>query len=246
MSYIKQRAKQPTKLVAATLTVLAFLILSGWLGWPTTPVAAGKSLGTKVVDIDRLITLDPVIITKVTVAGQQIQPGEAGVREDNPGTPFQADEDWLKNMSVFLQNRTNKPIVCAQLRLWFPDTGDGTAARPVTHYDITVGQRPESSRYYSNGSKIPPDPREKPLLLAPHGTIIIPVADSIDAIQPTVEGVGNMLFSQITRVNIQRYTVYFEDGTHWVGHAYYSPDPDHPGKYIKLADNYFPGRPGQN
>ena len=242
MSHPKLRTNQHTKLVAAILACFAL----GWLGWRIAPVAAATgALGTKVVDIDRLITLDPVVITKVTVAGQQIQPGEAGVREDKPGTPFQADEDWLKNMSIFLQNRTDRAIVCVQLRLWFPDTGDGTAARPITHHDITVGLRPESSLYYSNGSKIPHDPSEKPFLLPPHGTVVIPVADSIDAIQSTVEG-GNMLFSQITRVNIQRYTVYFEDGTHWVGHAYYSPDPAHPGKYIKLDDNYFPGRLGQN
>jgi hypothetical protein len=246
MSYTKQHAKQ-RKLVAAMLAAVACLALSGWLGWRIAPVAAansGKSL-EKIVNLDRQFRLDAVTITKVTVAGQQIQPGKSGgVREEEHGTPFQADEEWLKNMSISLFNRTDKVIACAQVQFFFPDTGDGSPSRPITTYTITVGQRPESSAYHSDGSKIPPDPAKKPLLFAPGQTLVIPVADYIDAIQSTVE--EKLLFSEVTRVNIRRYMFYFVDGTRWDHTGYQVPDPDHPGRFTRLPSTYFPGHLVQN
>ena len=60
----------------------------------------------------------------MTVEDQWIQPGtSAGAHEVRAGKPFQADEDWLKNMPIFLKNRTDKVIVRADVQLWFPDTG---------------------------------------------------------------------------------------------------------------------------
>ena len=136
MSY----AKQHTKLVAAMLAWLACLVLSGWFAGRIAPVAAanpGKYLGTKAVYIDRQTRMDPVTIEKVTVGVQRIQPGvSTGPREDKPGTPFQADEDWLKNMSIVLKNRTDKVIVRAEVQLFFPDTADGSPSRSVTAYTL--------------------------------------------------------------------------------------------------------------
>lgn len=242
MSCTKQEKQQ--KFIAATLTVLVCLI-TGWFGWHSASVAAANSgtLGTKVVDMQEIQNVwDAVRITGVSVGTQQIHTGLSGARgEIKQGTPFQADEDWLKNMSISLTNRTDKPIVCAQLRLWFPDTGDGTAVRPMTNYAITVGQRPESSLYHADGSKIPPDSTKKALLLAPGETLVIHVGDYIQSIQYTIENLGNMPFAQVTRLNIEPTDFYFSDGMRWVGHSYYTPDPEHPGKYTKLADTYFSG-----
>lgn len=222
------------KIGGVVLTVLVCLIL----------VNAG-SLGTRTVDLRQIQRVwDAVRIMGVTVGTQQIQPGLSGARGVvKQGTPFQADEDWLKNMSISLTNRTDKPIVCAQIRLWFPDTGDGTPAHPMTSYLITIGQRPESSLYYGSGSKISPDTTKKALLLAPGAALVIPIARELEAIQSTIEGVGNIPFSQVTRVEIEPAMFYFPDGMRWdaVAGGYYNPDPQHPGKYTKLNDSYFPG-----
>jgi hypothetical protein len=249
MSYTKQH----TKLFTAMIAVLACLVLTGWLGWRFAAVAAanpGKNMGTKTVNIDHQYSLDAVAITKVTVAGEQIQPGVAtAAREDKPGTPFQADEDWLKNMSISLKNRTDKAIVCVQVQLFFPDTGNGVTPQgrispTVMVYSITVGQRPEWSTYLSDGSKLAPDPTKRPLLLAPGQTLVIPVADYIDEIQSMVE--EKLPLSQVTRVNIRRFRFYFADGMRWEDVGYAIPDPDRPGYYTKLARNYFPGHPVQD
>jgi hypothetical protein len=248
MSYTKQQKQQ--KLIAATLAVLACLVM-GSFGWHTASAAASNAgtLGTKVVNMREIQRVwDAVRITAVTIGTQRIQTGLSGARgEIKPGTPFQADEDWLKNMTISLTNRTDKPVVCAQLRIWFPDTGDGTATRPMTSYVITVGQRPESSLYYKDGSKISADTTKKALLLAPGETLAIQIAPEIEAIQSTIEGVGNTLFSKVTRVEIEPTNFYFSDGMRWdaVNTGYYTPDAEHPGKYIKLDETYFPGSPAR-
>jgi hypothetical protein len=249
MANIRQQSKQHMKVVAGMFAALVWIGLSGRPGWRAVPVAAatGKSLGTKLANVDEPITrFDAVVITKLTVGGQQIDAGRStGAREISPGTPFQADEDWLKNVSIFVTNRTNKVIVCAEVELLFPDIGDGSVGRPTTGYTISVGQRPEWSLYYRDGTKMLPDATRKPLSLAPGKTLEIPVADYINQIQSVVE--EKLPFLQITRVNISRGSFYFEGGMRWEGssHYYSVPETGHPGYYTKLASNYFPGDPGQ-
>jgi len=151
------RQHRQQKLVGAILAV-ACLALAGWSGWRIARVAAvnpGKSLGTKTVNIYDQNRMHAVAITKVIVAGEQIQPGVStgGVQEVRQGTPFQADDEWLKNTSITLQNRTDKMIVRAEIMLLFPDAGDGSASRPLIEYMITLGQRPEINSYNSRGEK---------------------------------------------------------------------------------------------
>jgi hypothetical protein len=247
MSYTKQH----TKLVAA---MLASLALSGF-GWRIAPVAAanpGKSLGTKMVYIDRQTRMDPVTIEKVTVGSQLIQPGvSTAARVDQPATPFQADQDWLKNMSISLKNRTDKVVVRAEVQLFFPDTGNGITPQgrispTVTVYTMELGQRPEIDSYASHGQKIPPEPGKQPLLLAPGQTLVIHVADHVDEMHSRVE--ETLPFSQVTRVAIRRLRFFFVDGMRWTDLDRFGiPDPNHPGQFTNLdSGRYFPGHPSQN
>jgi hypothetical protein len=237
--------KQHAKLVAAMLAASASLVLSGWLGWRIAPVAAATgTLGTKMVYIDAQYRVDAVTIAKVAVGDQQIQPGvSTGAREVQPGTPFQADEDWLKNMSITLKNRTDKVIVRAEVQLWFPDTGDGGPSQPVTAYTMTLGQRPDIASYRSNGQKYAPETGKPPILVTPGQTLVIHVADYFDAIQSLVE--GKLSFSQVTRIAIQRLQFYFVDGMRWDDlHGFGVPDPNHPGQFTYMDRNrFFPGDP---
>jgi hypothetical protein len=206
--------------------------------------AATGTLGTKAVGVDYLITdYDAVAVTKIAVASQPIHPGlSAGARVDKPGTPFQADEDWIKNMSIFVQNRTDKVMVCAELELFFPDTGSGSEGQPVTGYTVTVGQRPDWSLYYRDGTRMTPDPTKKPLAVAPGQTVEVSLAGDIDDLQAAVE--RTLLFSKVTRVNIARENFYFEGGLRWAPAVGYSaPVLDHPGQYSTLAKTFFPGHP---
>src|SRR2546422_11404891 len=92
--------------------VSAAFLMSG-LGSPSVPLPAvdGRTLGTKMVYIDAQYRVDPVTISKVTIGDEPVQPGlSTGAREDKPGAPFQADENWLRKMSIWLKNRTDKVI----------------------------------------------------------------------------------------------------------------------------------------
>jgi hypothetical protein len=96
---------QRTKILATLFAVLAYLI----------PAASLPPQGLdRTVYIERQTRMYPVTIERVTVGDQLIQPGVVGgPRVLRPGTPFQANNDWLKNMSFVLKNRTNKTIAWA-------------------------------------------------------------------------------------------------------------------------------------
>jgi hypothetical protein len=207
--------------------------------------SASVAASLKVVNVDLSTTLDAVRIIGVAVAGNPVEVGQAGVREDRPGKPFQADDNWLKNMTISIRNRTDKTIVSGEVMVWFPETLGNSPERPeaTTMYRLRFGQRPDVARYYKDGSKIPPD-TFKPVELAPGQTMVIPLADHIDAIQSLVEGVGNTPFSHITKINLQRGSFYFVDGMRWENFSYFAPDLEHPGKYTALAQDFFPGRTG--
>jgi hypothetical protein len=48
----------------------------------------------------------------------------------------------------------SKPIIYAQIMLWFPDTMNANPDKATTSYKVIVGRRPESALYYKDGSKI--------------------------------------------------------------------------------------------
>lgn len=229
------------KMTVAVLLAVLFCLLAGAL-WHVEPVAAdnrASQLLTRAVNVDRLHTLDAVGITEVAVGGRRVEVGEFSIHEDRPGLPFQADDDWLKNMTISVRNRTDKTIICGEVRLWFPETALGPD-HAQTAYLLRFGQRPESARYHKDGSKILPDTR-KAIVLAPGRTFVIRVAEYMDEIQALFENLGTMPLSQVTKLNIQRVGYYFADDTRWENHAYLSPDSEHPGQYKTLDQNYFPG-----
>jgi hypothetical protein len=226
------------KLISFTLAVCLIAVVAA--------ANAEKSLGTKTVNIYDQNRMHAVTITKVIVAGEQIQPGVStgGVQEVRQGTPFQADDEWLRKTSIILQNRTDRMIVRAEIMLLFPDAGDGSASRPLMEYMITLGQRPEINGYKSRGEKLRAEPDKKALLFAPGQTLVVPLADYIDSIQPMIE--YKQPLSQITRLVIRPLQFYFVDGMRWDENGFAAPDTDHPGQYKNLGPKFFPGDQSRN
>jgi hypothetical protein len=235
------------RLTTAVFAALACSIVV--LAWRNSllTAAAPSPAGTKQVYLDGQLRSDPVTYIEVTTEGQEVQPGmSAGVYVNRPAVPFQADEDWLKNMVITLLNRTNKEIVWAELDFTFLDTGDGSPSRPVTVYRLILGQLPEIDSFSSHGRKLPPEPDKQPLSFAPGQTLVIHVADNVDEMQSLVE--QRIPFSQISKVGIRRFRFYFSDGTIWDDLGSYAvPAPQHPGRFAyKQRGSYFPGHPSQN
>lgn len=242
------------RLTTAVFAALACSIVV--LAWRNSllTAAAPSPAGNKQVYLDGQLRSDPVTYIEVTTEGQEVQPGmSAGVYVNRPAVPFQADEDWLKNMVITLLNRTNKEIVWAELDFTFLDTGDGSPSRPVTVYRLILGQLPEIDSFSSHGRKLPPELDKQPLSFAPEQTLVIHLADYVDAMQAYVEGdcgdfCNKIPFAQVSKISLRRQRFYFSDGMIWDDvNSYGVPDPQHPGQFAyKQRGSYFPGHPSQN
>src|SRR5581483_1838087 len=88
---------------------------------------ARQTTGEKLVQAnDPAQITDAVMISDISVNGKSIECGlfvkpPAVVQ---PLTPFQADSDWLQQMTISLCNRTDRTIVFGGIIFHFPDTGD--------------------------------------------------------------------------------------------------------------------------
>ena len=208
-------------------------------------IAAGPSYGAfgpKTLEVEVQHREDPLAIIRVTVAGKDILCGlQTTALERQPVVAFQAGDDWLRNTTIYLLNRTNKPIVFAQIVVDFPETDDGSAARPQWGSRITMGLLPAAVAYSgSTGKPLYQDPEQKPLLLGPGETRPVSLGGYIERIQGDVENC--MPFDQVTRVLVRRSWVVFEDLMEWDG-QYSAWEPANLGRWKKLAPGFFPGRP---
>jgi hypothetical protein len=239
---------QNSRLVAAILTALVcWAVFSGWDGRRIAAAANPSQDIDRRVYISPQTSMDPVSIEKITVGDHLIHAGvkAVGWRDEQSGTPFQANDDWLKDMSIVVKNRTDKVIVWAGITFYFPDTGDGHST-PVTMHSITLGQMPEIDSFSNRGQKYPPETDKQPLFLAPGQTLVIRVADHVDAMQSFVE--ERFAWSQVTRVWIAPFRFFFADGMRWDNLSGFGvPDPNHPGQFTNMdRGRYFPGNPSQN
>lgn len=210
----------------------------------TKPEGGYPGLGYKVVRCVQAMRMDAVVITKVTVAGQEVQCGlRLGPDYKQTVTPFQAGDDWVSQMDIYLFNRTNKTIVYGDVPLGFPDTGNGHT-EPQVLYGIHFGRMPDAYwRWKGRPGAI--DPKLKPAAFAPDQTFVLHVADYIDAIRARVEQV--MPLFVVTKVDVLFGNFYFDDGMYWGGSGFYVPDPARPGKYKQLdPGRFFPGRSSRN
>lgn len=213
----------------------------------TTQFPAGTNY--KLVRCGPQTRMDAVVVTKVTVAGQEVQCGlTLGPKDTQPVTPFQAGNDWLKQMDVYLFNRTNKMIVWVDVPLGFPETGSGrTRAEPQCIYSMLLGRTPAVDAFsHRTGKPFAVAVQLRQIAFAPGQTLVLHVADYFDKIRDYVE--QHMLLSGITKVVVHMGTFYFADGMRWqAGGGFSVPDPDHPGGFRHLGiGHFFPGRPSHN
>jgi hypothetical protein len=234
--------KQHTKMFVALFAVLACLI----------PAASLPPQGLdRTVYIGRQTRMYPVTVERVTVGDQGIQTGVmGGPRVLQSGTPFQANQDWLKNMSFVLKNRTNKTIDWAQIYVSVPNASEGLT-RTLANYPLQLGKIPANDFFMGKGQKPLPKRAEdlegSPLSFAPGQTLVIKLADHLDELQSAFEQTVPM--EQVTQISIEPHYFFFEDGMRWDAAliAFGIPDPNQPGKVTdKDRGTYFPGDPFQN
>ena len=179
-----------------------------------------------------------MVITRVKVAGADVQCGLIVNRlEIEPVAPFVAGDDWLQNITMQFLNRTDKTIVCAQIRLEFPETGDGSRERPIKTESVDLGRIPAQSAYSSRtGKPFAQSGNRRFIAFAPGQVLTIRVGDYTE--------IGSDV-KPLTKSTIRVTDIYFLDGMGWNLAGYYNPDPDH-GKFKYMPRGYFPGNVQNN
>jgi hypothetical protein len=104
--------------VKFALALAAVLIVS--IPLPGQDAGAGDSL--KSVGIDHLLVGEPIRIVRVMEGDTQIVPRVPSRRPN--GQPFQAGEDWLKDLTFVVKNLSGKEIIAFGFHVDFPETGD--------------------------------------------------------------------------------------------------------------------------
>jgi hypothetical protein len=181
-----------------------------------------------------------VVVTTVTVGNLDVPchavHGPAGSFQ--PAPPFQADDDWLKDTTVYLFNRTNKTIAHVWITISFPQTGDGMSqATSITAYYIMLGRRPPVANFDSRtGKQLPAE--GIPLDFGPGETLGIRLGAYYEEMQRALQ---DRLFVPLSKVHVYLEVVTFEDGMRWGGGAYSIPDPERPNQWKRMDLTYFPG-----
>ena len=184
---------------------------------------------------------DAVKILRITDAGQDILPGRY-LSPYLPGKQFIAADDWEKDLSFTLKNRTSKTIVFLGFDLMFSENDSQEHA--VTWWP-QLGKVPE----VTYGAFHPPDDNVpegtgSPLQFAPGTAISISLAGYADTIKAWVEERGHPLPS-IRTCALLVTQVFFEDGMRWgLGYppSYMYIDKGLPNTWTKSDDFYFPGQ----
>jgi len=242
MSEVFESAQIRLWIIAAVFVLLPVARVCA--GGPAPAVATAQTspyLSEKLVQASPQTRLNAVMITRVTVGDQAVQCGlMVGPHNVQRVTPFQAGQDWLKNMTIHLYNRTNKTIAFVDLPLGFPETGNGRT-EPQSIYHIKLGRIPPEDAFFGRtGQPIPIDSDLTPLAFGPHQTLAVHVGNYINQIRSYVQ--ERMLLSGVTKLVIHGGTLFFDDGMRWqAGGGYSVPNPQHPGKFSPLDRNYFPG-----
>ena len=222
------------------------------------PFARGQVAGTsgiKTVILKHVMRLDAIEVMKVLEAGTESSRGDPseedlrwfrhpalpspppGGRQFRVAYKFQAGDEWLKNLSLVVRNRTSKNIVFLLINLRFPEAGPATGTQGGISSEVRFGQIPSNAAYTASGERLALPP-QKPLQLAPGQEATFPLADRAADIRAGIE--QSLSFSSISMCAIH-FLVYFEDGMQWNAGGYFIPDPSQPGKMTPSELQYFPG-----
>jgi hypothetical protein len=190
---------------------------------------------------------DAVMITNVSIGNSNLECGlfvkpPAVVQ---PVVPFQASNNWLREMSITLINRTNKVIVAGTVTLQFLDTGD-CRSQPCFAANVDIGHMPAVDAYDGRTGK--PlrlaHPEQQPLDWRPGQLLTVHISDHMGDVEQSIA--GHLQPTAVNDVAIHIGPFFFADGMRSVGSYYSVPDPEHHGKYKYLPYDYFPGNRGAN
>ena len=147
---------------------------------------------------------------------------KVGEKTKNLGESFDEDENWLKNLSFKLENKSGKRIVYLQVNVNFPET---RATGNLMSFPIVFGQFPG----------IPNHSKNPPFLLNPDNSIEVELSKDYDELAKFIN--GRSPIKSMRKVELEIGFVIFDDKTAWSAGAYSRQDPNNPKRYVDIESN---------
>lgn len=138
-------------------------------------------------------------------------------------TEVLGEDDWLKHLSLGVENVSNKKIIAFDIDLVIEKQGKPTLSLPIFF---------RTYNSHSRNNARTPDGDEKLGSLKPGEIVMIKIRDDdVKAFWPELKKRG---IFDVERVQIDIRSVYFEDQTRWMFGRQSRPDPNNPLKRIPL------------
>jgi len=131
---------------------------------------------------------------------------------------FDADGDWLKDLTIEIRNTSGKTITWMLVNLLFPDvTKDGAVAL----HQFFLGVDPDA-------------PFARPeLRVAPNETFEIPLSTKYEDLRRLVKVIGSgMAIENVSKVEVEFHAALFDNGKRFETGLWYRRDPNDPHKWI--------------
>ena len=173
------------------------------------PLAVNAEAQTKLIKRNGWYQGAPIEVFDLKVKGRSVSFNEA----------FEADVNWLKDVSLKIKNNSEKAIVCIYMGVIFRETAPAPMMYP---------------RYFGRPTNTGIEPKGQPLELRPGEALTVSFASEFEEMKSVVEHRRPVDSVNIVELGITR--VYFEDGMMWDLGELYRPDPDNLGKWILVEE----------
>ena len=225
--------------------IACVLMVQNWNKVSVVPVVNAQDApvaGKKYVDVEQDSPRFAARVAKVTVGNQVVIPGEFHPHKGPSGVPFEAGDDWLKELTFTIKNRSSKTLVWLSFGIGFPDTLT-PCSESVTGecmrggVGVELGRIPENAAYTPEGKKLNQGSKQ-PIDFRPGQEMEISLAPYADELRRRIEEYQS--FSTISRCFINVNLGYFEDGMMWALADYNVPDPSHYPWYKPADESQIP------
>jgi len=162
----------------------------------------------------------PLRFGKVKAAGKLLElkagPETRETRESRE--EFDADDDWMKDMTVSFTNTSDKNIVFIQMLLIFPET---ESAGPPLAFPMTYGRMPKDSgdRNFDNVLKSGEE---------------VELALTDEKYNKLRDWLKNKSFEKVSSVRLFLQEAVFDDDMMWTGGSLARRDPKDPNNWIHI------------
>lgn len=203
---LKRNMRDLLPAFAGVLILVANFMISKDLlarAWPQKPqkIVSKEDLGNP--------NQAPIEVTDVKLGAHAVSLSE----------PFDGDEEWIRNISFKLKNRSTKNITYVGANLVFSDT---TTSDPSMVRQLRFGRKPNQ-----------PNLTNDEMLLKPGDFVNFSISTQYESLKKFIEAKKQL--KNIDKVVVSVYLVIFDNGMKWDVGNFYVPDSTEPSGFRRIA-----------